>query len=151
MATTTLSTSSSVPAGAAGRRTRSSDDALWPLLKETAGDWMQDNAMRLSAALALYTILSLAPLLVITMKIVSPLLRGLARYIAGDAKWLALGIDLLVSFGVVTLLFAAIFKFLPDVKLVWEHVWLGAVITAALFTVGKYGLSLYFSFAAPTS
>jgi len=56
-----------------------------------------------------------------------------------------------VSFGVVSVLFAAIFKFLPDVKVPWKHVWLGAVITAALFTVGKYGLTLYFKFASPTS
>src|SRR5687768_8859745 len=41
------------------------------LLKETFNDWMEDKAMRLAAALALYTILSLAPLLVITIKIVS--------------------------------------------------------------------------------
>jgi uncharacterized BrkB/YihY/UPF0761 family membrane protein len=44
---------------------------LWPILKETASDWMEDNAMRLSAALALYAILSLAPLLLITTKAVS--------------------------------------------------------------------------------
>src|SRR5690349_15439774 len=44
--------------------------ALLPLLKETAAAWVRDNAMRLSAALSLYAILSLAPLLVITLKIV---------------------------------------------------------------------------------
>jgi membrane protein len=48
-------------------------------------------------------------------------------------------------------LFAAIFKFLPNVKLVWRHVWRGAVITAAGFTAGKYGLVLYFRYATPTS
>ena len=44
--------------------------ALLPLLKETASGWVRDNAMRLSAALSLYAVLSLAPLLVITLKIV---------------------------------------------------------------------------------
>jgi membrane protein len=48
-------------------------------------------------------------------------------------------------------LFAAIFKFLPDVKLRWRHVWLGAVMTAGLFTLGKYALALYFKYASPTS
>ena len=52
-----------------------------PLLKATSAGWMRDNAMRLSAALALYTILSLAPLLVITAKVVGALTRdaGYAR------------------------------------------------------------------------
>src|SRR6185437_16170028 len=49
--------------------------SLLTVLKETASSWLEDNAMRLSAALSLYTILSLAPLLVITLKIVSVVWR----------------------------------------------------------------------------
>jgi len=49
----------------------------------------------------------------------------------------------LLSFGVVTLLFAMIYKFLPDVKLPWSDVWAGALVTAALFTGGKFLLSMY--------
>lgn len=52
-------------------------------------------------------------------------------------------VNFLVSFGVITLLFAAIFKVLPDVKIAWRDVWLGAVVTALLFTIGKYLLGLY--------
>ena len=48
-----------------------------------------------------------------------------------------------VSFGVITILFAMIFKLLPDVKIAWRDVWLGAVVTALLFTIGKYALALY--------
>jgi membrane protein len=48
-----------------------------------------------------------------------------------------------VSFGVIALLFAMIFKFLPDVKIQWGSVWVGAVGTALLFTLGKYLLGLY--------
>ena len=47
-----------------------------PLLRLTAAGWVRNNAMRLSAALALYTILSLAPLLVITTKIIGVVLRN---------------------------------------------------------------------------
>ena len=43
----------------------------------------------------------------------------------------------LVSFGITTVLFGFIFKLLPDVKVAWRHVWLGAVVTAVLFTIGK--------------
>jgi len=47
------------------------------------------------------------------------------------------------SFGVVTVLFAAIFKLLPDTKIGWRDVWAGAATTAALFTVGKTLIGLY--------
>lgn len=47
------------------------------------------------------------------------------------------------SFAVITLLFAMIFKFLPDVRLAWKHVWFGAVVTSALFTAGKFAIGMY--------
>jgi membrane protein len=47
------------------------------------------------------------------------------------------------SLAVITLLFAMIFKFLPDARIAWHDVWIGAFITAALFTVGKFALGLY--------
>jgi membrane protein len=52
-------------------------------------------------------------------------------------------VNLAVSFGVVSLLFALIFKYLPDVKVAWKDVWLGAMATAALFVIGKYLFGLY--------
>jgi membrane protein len=47
-----------------------------------------------------------------------------------------------VSFLVITVMFALIFKLLPDLKVAWRNVWLGAALTAALFTLGKYVLGL---------
>lgn len=52
-----------------------------------------------------------------------------------------------LSFVIVTLLFALIFKLLPDVRIAWKHVWLGAMVTALLFTVGKSVLGLYLGHA----
>jgi len=49
----------------------------------------------------------------------------------------------LFDFVIVVLLFASIFKFLPDVKIQWRDVWIGAVITTILFTIGKWALGLY--------
>lgn len=49
----------------------------------------------------------------------------------------------ILSLAVITLLFAMIFKFMPDAKIAWHDVWIGAFITAALFTVGKLVLGLY--------
>ncbi len=60
-------------------------------------------------------------------------------------------IDLTLSLSVTTVLFGMLFKVLPDVKLQWSEVWRGAFITAVLFAIGKYCISLYLTHVAPTS
>jgi membrane protein len=57
--------------------------------------------------------------------------------------WLSQGLHFTVSFAVIAVLFALMFKYLPDVKIAWRDVWLGAVVTAALFTLGKFAIGLY--------
>lgn len=52
-------------------------------------------------------------------------------------------LNFLVSFSIVTLLFAMIFKILPDAKIAWKDVWMGAAITAVLFDIGKSLLGFY--------
>jgi membrane protein len=52
-------------------------------------------------------------------------------------------VNFIVSFGVTTLLFALIFKMIPDVKIAWSDVWIGAVVTAALFTLGRFLIARY--------
>jgi len=52
-------------------------------------------------------------------------------------------INLVSSFIIITLLFAFMFKYLPDVIISWRYVWIGAVITSILFSVGKYLIGLY--------
>ena len=52
-------------------------------------------------------------------------------------------LNAILSLAVITMLFAMIFKFLPDVKIAWRDVWIGALITAVLFTIGKEVLGLY--------
>src|SRR5207253_11434262 len=64
-----------------------------------------------------------------------------SRLPGGEALWQ--GVPLVVSLGVVPLLFALIFRFLPDVHPTWRDVWLGAAFTAVLFVVGKFALGLY--------
>jgi membrane protein len=227
----------------------------WTIIREAVSEWTGDNAARLSAALAFYTILSIAPLLVIVIAIAgwvfgsesaTEQMQAQAREMVGDAGaevlqttienskkpttgvvatiigvatllfgasgvfgelqqamnqvWnvkpkprsgivgmlrarfvsfgmvLAVGFLLLVSlvisaglaaigkymgdlmpglptlmqiahfivsFAVVTVLFAIIFKFLPDAKISWTVVWFGALLTAALFTIGKFLIGLY--------
>jgi len=59
--------------------------------------------------------------------------------------------DLLVSLSIITVLFAAIYKFLPDAQVRWKDVWPGAILTAILFTFAKFALGLYFGKSDPGS
>lgn len=65
--------------------------------------------------------------------------------------FLAQLLNIVVSLGVITLLFALIFKVIPDVDVSWRDVWIGAVATAVLFTIGKWAIGLYLSKSAPAS
>jgi membrane protein len=236
---------------------------VWATAKETASDWSEDNASRLAAALAYYSLLSLAPLLVIVIAIAGlfygqDAARGkiageLGAVVGGDAAqgiqsvaasarsqtggvistivgvvtlfvgasgvfgelqsslntiWevkpkpgrgmlgqlkdrflsftMVLGVAFLLlvslvlstllsalgtavagtlpggegiwqlvtflfTFSLVTTLFALIFKYVPDAQIKWRDVWLGAAVTALLFTIGKFLLGLYLGKAAPGS
>jgi membrane protein len=51
--------------------------------------------------------------------------------------------NFVISLGIITVLFAMIFKFLPDMKIAWRDVWLGGFITALLFNIGKFLIGIY--------
>jgi membrane protein len=82
------------------------------------------------------------------------ILAGLINYI-GDffpgAGWLSMIASFVLSLAVFTLVFAAIFKILPDAKVVWSDVWIGAIATAVLFAIGKFLIGLYLGRAGPGS
>jgi membrane protein len=59
----------------------------------------------------------------------------------GDVVWQI--INIAVALAVVTLMFALLFRFLPDVKIKWKDVWIGAAVTAVLFLLGQFLLGLY--------
>ena len=60
-------------------------------------------------------------------------------------------INFLFSLAVISLLFALMYKILPDAKIEWKHVWVGSLITGLLFTIGKTALAFYFGTADPAS
>jgi membrane protein len=60
-------------------------------------------------------------------------------------------LNFIISLAVVTALFALIFKTLPDVHIKWRDVWVGAAVTAGLFTLGKFGLGIYLGSAGVSS
>jgi membrane protein len=84
--------------------------------------------------------------LLLVSLVLSASLSAFSHYFGGDAPGSTPGWTVayaMVSFVIITLLFAMIYKILPDMRIAWRDVWLGAVITATLFTVGKYFVGLY--------
>ena len=83
--------------------------------------------------------------LLLVSLVLSAALSAFGRWLGGlggiAVLWRAL--EMLVSIGVITTLFAALYKFLPDVKLQWRDVWVGGFVTALLFTVGKTIIGVY--------
>ncbi len=237
--------------------------ALWTILKETVTDWKDDNAPRLAAALAYYTLLSIAPLIVFAVSavgllygdeaargqianeigsvvgaqageaiegiassardrstgvlssivgvivllfgasgvfgelqtsldtiwevkpkpgrgivgaikdrffsftmvmgvaflllvslVMSTVIAGLGHFMesslpGGEALWTIL--NFVISLGLVTVIFALVLKVVPDVKIAWAPVWVGAFTTAVLFTLGKFAIGLYLGKSTFTS
>ena len=85
---------------------------------------------------------------------IEALLKGFSHYVQSVVPGgivIALTVYLVFDFAVVVLLFAMIFKFLPDVKIQWRDVWIGAVMTAVFFGIGKWALGLYLSSGAAGS
>jgi len=84
--------------------------------------------------------------LLLASLIVSAALSALGEYISSLGLladvWLQVA-NFIISFLVITLLFAMIFKWLPEVKMAWKDVWLGAAVTSLLFSVGKLLIGLY--------
>ncbi len=83
--------------------------------------------------------------------LVSLLLDAVFGYL-GDAlenRWpnfssfYAMIINNVISFGCITLLFGLMFKILPDAKIKWRNIWIGALVTALMFVIGKYAISYY--------
>lgn len=90
-------------------------------------------------------VLVLALLLLISL-VVSAALAVLGRYAGGmvsNSVPILSFISSLISFAVIACLFAVIYKMLPDAALLWRDVWIGAVVTAGLFSLGKYAIGLY--------
>jgi membrane protein len=84
--------------------------------------------------------------LLLVSLIVSAALAALNRYLGAAFPALTVvwqASNVLVSLGVVTLLFAMVYKVLPDVQLGWRDVWVGSLVTAGFFSIGKQIIGLY--------
>lgn len=75
----------------------------------------------------------------------------LTSHVSGSLVVMFKVLDFVLSVGIITLLFAAMYKFLPDAKIEWKDVWIGALFTAILFVIAKFLLGLYFGNTDPGS
>lgn len=117
-------------------------NAVWSV-RARGGRWFQTFLKNRLLSFALVLVIGF--LLVVSL-VVSAAIGAASKYVAGivpglDAVWLVA--NALVSLLVVTVLFAMIFKLLPDVRIAWRDVWVGATVTAVLFTAGKLLLGWY--------
>ncbi|WP_372626074.1 YihY/virulence factor BrkB family protein [Arsukibacterium sp.] len=106
-----------------------------------------------SRLLSLTIILAIGFIMLVSL-LLSVVLRSVMAYAEGWLPvpgWMLVGMELILSLLVITLLFAAMFKILPDVLLSWRDVLLGALITAVLFTVGRSLISIYLAYTATAS
>ncbi len=110
-------------------------------------------------AFLLSRVFSLTVVLAIGFVLLVSLLMGVAlratlvfadQYIPVSAL-VAEGVETLLSLALVSLLFATIFKVLPDVLLEWRDVLMGGLVTAVLFSLGRYGIAAYLGYMAPAS
>ena len=89
--------------------------------------------------------------LLLVSLVLSAALTGLQDYLTNwmpSAPWFWKAGSITISFFVVALLFAMIYKYLPDVQIEWRDVWIGALVTSILFESGKYLISLYLGHTA---
>lgn len=123
-------------------------NTIWEVKpKEGQGIWGFVRARFLSFTM----VLGVGFLLLVSL-LVSTVIQAVQTAVLGsDTTFIAIIINTIVSFGVITLMFALIYKVLPDVEIAWRDVWIGAAVTSVLFLVGKYAISLYISKAAPES
>ncbi len=99
--------------------------------------------------LSMAMVLGVGFLLLVTL-VFDAMISAMGDYITRTAGGEAVMhmIQLVVSFGLVTVLFALIFQYLPDLDIEWKDVWLGAAFTSLLFVIGKFALGLYLGKAA---
>ena len=84
--------------------------------------------------------------LLLVSLLVSAFLSGTGKFLSGalpggEVLWFV--INAVASFAIISIMFGLIFKYVPDVKIAWRDVWIGAVVTGGLFTIGKSLLGLY--------
>jgi membrane protein len=116
-------------------------DSIWqvPMAPRSSGLWEFLRARLLSFGM----VLGMAFLIMVSLLF--------STMVAAMGKWwgpyfsesLGHALDLAVSFALMVSVFALIYKYIPRARIAWRDVWVGAAVTAALFTIGKWAIGLY--------
>jgi membrane protein len=118
---------------------------IWGLKPKPERGWLQ---MILNRLLSFSVVVSLGFILLVSL-IVTGLIEALMERLQARFPDLTVVIvyiiNLLITFGVISSLFAIIFKVLPDAIIKWKEVMTGAMVTAILFMIGKFGITFYIS------
>jgi len=109
--------------------------------------FLKNRLLSLTVVLAIGFVLLVSLLFGVVLRAV----LHFTHYFVPAAAALLGSAELLISWVAVTLLFCAIFKVLPDVVLQWRDVVVGALVTAALFSIGRYGIAAYLAYTATAS
>jgi len=109
--------------------------------------WLKSRLLSLTVVLVIAFVLTVSLLLGVVVRAV---LHFSHRYVPAVATLLS-GAELLMSWLAISLLFCAMYKVLPDVVLRWGDVVVGALVTAVLFSIGRYGIAVYLAYTATAS
>jgi membrane protein len=124
-------------------------NTIWNVDERENGHWTWFIKKRL---LSFAMIVGIGFLLLIAL-VISAALSAISAFFEDyiPITFLLHTVNLVISFSVITVLFAMIFKVLPDVHIKWRDVWIGAAITAILFTFGKFLIGIYLGQSAFSS
>lgn len=119
-------------------------NSMWEVKAKPEKGWWKlvvDRVLSLALVVSLGFLLLVSLSVDIVMGVIYDYLR---QQLTGVAVYLVTVGNVVISILVCVLIFATIFKVLPDAKTKWSHVWIGASVTAILFVIGKYVLNIYF-------
>jgi len=124
---------------------------IWKVKAKPKKGWLKLLKNRL---LSSSLIVSLGFLLIVSLianGVILAMMDRLSRFLPDMTVWIANILNTAITFIVITILFGAIFKVLPDVKIKWKDVRTGAIFTACLFLIGRFLIGLYISTTATGS
>ena len=124
---------------------------IWRVKAKPKKGWVK---MLQNRFISFSLIISLGFLLIASLAVnllISALSNQITRFLPAVTEVVMKGVNMFVTFVVISVLFGIIFKFLPDVKIKWKDVRSGAMFTAILFMIGQYVISLYITYTAQGS
>lgn len=119
-------------------------NAMWEVKAKVEKGWLK---LLIGRVLSLAMVISMGFLLLVSLSIdvaLGIVYDFLRQQFSGIAVYFITIGNFLVSAIISTVIFAAIYRVLPDAKIRWKNVWVGAIVTAILFVLGKYVLNIYF-------